>query len=79
MTLQQRVLRVEVKTRAAHASVMEQADGVVVVCVQSPPVDGKANAELVNLLARHFGVPRSCVQIKSGASSRHKRVSLTDG
>jgi len=37
-------------------------------------VDGKANAELVALVARRFGCPRSAVTIKAGGGSRTKRV-----
>ena len=38
--------------------------------------DGKANDELVALLARHFGCRRSAVLIKSGASGRLKLVRI---
>jgi len=37
-------------------------------------VDGKANAELVEFLAAHFGVPRRNVTIVAGLKSRQKRV-----
>ncbi len=44
--------------------------------LKSPPVDGKANEELVALVARYFGCPKSAVQIRSGAASRLKRVQV---
>ena len=37
---------------------------------------GKANAKLIALVARHFGVPRAAVSIRSGAASRVKRVDI---
>lgn len=40
----------------------------------APPVDGKANAELVAFLARFCGVARSAVTLVSGETSRAKRV-----
>ena len=40
----------------------------------APPVDGKANAELVRLLAEAFGVPRRQVAILRGETSRDKLV-----
>ena len=43
----------------------------------SPPVDGKANACLVEYLARRLGVKRGQVTIIRGASSRRKTVSVT--
>ena len=42
----------------------------------APPVDGKANAELVALVAREFGCAKSAVEIASGAGARIKRVRI---
>ena len=44
--------------------------------LNAPPVDGKANAELLKVLAKHFKVPKSSVQIKAGQSSRHKTIEI---
>jgi uncharacterized protein len=44
--------------------------------LKSPPVDGKANEELVALVARHFGCARSAVRIKAGGSGRMKLVQV---
>jgi uncharacterized protein (TIGR00251 family) len=42
----------------------------------APPVEGKANAALVEFLAEYFGVPRRNVTIISGLKSRSKRVAI---
>lgn len=42
----------------------------------APPVDGKANAELVAWAARAFGLPRSRVTLLHGAGGRHKLLAL---
>ena len=42
--------------------------------VASPPVDGRANRELVRYLAALFGVPKRRVVIEHGRSGRRKRV-----
>jgi uncharacterized protein YggU (UPF0235/DUF167 family) len=39
-------------------------------------VDGKANEELIALVASHFGCRKSEVVIKSGASGRLKRLAV---
>jgi uncharacterized protein YggU (UPF0235/DUF167 family) len=52
-------------------------DGTFVAMLKAPPVDGKANAELVSLVARHFGASKSAVSIKAGAGARLKLVSVT--
>ena len=44
--------------------------------LQAPPVDGAANAALVDLLAGSLGVPRRAVRIVAGASSRSKTVDV---
>ena len=70
------LLTVKVKP-GGHVSMLEQQpDGSWRAALKSPPVDGKANAELVALVARHFGCPRSAVTIKAGAGSRSKSVRL---
>jgi len=70
------VFKVKVKPRSRESSVEELEDGSLFVNLKSPPVDGKANAELITLLARHFKVPRAGVTIKSGAGARIKLVSI---
>ena len=42
----------------------------------APPVEGKANAALIEFLAQYFGVPRRNVSIVSGLKSRAKRVAI---
>jgi hypothetical protein len=46
--------------------------------VAAPPVEGQANEALVALVAKHFGVRRTQVRIKSGASGRMKLVQVDD-
>jgi uncharacterized protein (TIGR00251 family) len=43
----------------------------------APPVDGKANAELLRYLANAFGVPQRNVTLVRGDSSRHKVVRVS--
>lgn len=42
--------------------------------VHAPPVDGKANEEIVRFLAGYLKRPRSGMEILSGATGRQKRV-----
>ena len=46
------------------------------VWLKSAPSDGKANEELVRILADKFDVPKSSVKISSGFSSRNKTVDI---
>lgn len=44
--------------------------------IAAPPVDGRANDALIRVLAELTGLPRSSIQLVSGAASRQKRVLL---
>jgi uncharacterized protein (TIGR00251 family) len=70
------VIQIKVKPRARASGLERQADGTWLAQIKSPPVDGKANAELIALVARQFGCARSAVHIKVGGTSRVKLVTL---
>ena len=46
--------------------------------VKALPVDGKANAALIALVAEHFGLRKSAVSIKSGAAGTLKLVQIAE-
>jgi uncharacterized protein len=48
------------------------------IAVGAPPVDGKANKELIAFLARLLGCPKSSIEIERGAASREKIVIIKD-
>lgn len=70
------VITVRAKPRSAVSALQRDAAGTWVARLVSPPVDGKANEELIGLVARHFGCPKSAVSVRSGASARVKRVMI---
>ena len=45
--------------------------------IQAPPVDGKANAELIRFLAQAFAVSKRDVELVSGELNRHKRLRIS--
>lgn len=70
--------QVKVKPNSKRQSIEEAADGSLIVYLKSPPVDGKANAELIELLAKKFNVSKSKISIKLGGASRNKLVEIND-
>jgi uncharacterized protein (TIGR00251 family) len=70
------VIQVKVKPNSRASLLEQQEDGTWLAQIKSPPVDGKANAELITLLAKHFKCPKSNVRIKSGGSTRIKLVQI---
>jgi hypothetical protein len=55
-----------------------QEDGTWLAHLKSAPIDGKANAELIGLIAKQFGCRKADVQIKLGAGGRIKLVTVPD-
>jgi uncharacterized protein len=70
------VLAVNVKAGSGPDQLLGLHDGVLQARVSAPPVDGRANRALCRLIARHAGVPRSAVEIASGARSCAKLVRI---
>jgi len=70
------VIHVRVIPRAGRSEIAGTREGALLVRLKAPPVEGAANAELIELLADTFGVPRRNVSIASGATSKHKRVKV---
>ena len=54
----------------------QKEDGTWLAQLKSPPVDGKANEELLLLVSKHFECRKSDVSIKAGASGRVKLVRI---
>ncbi|NJM63485.1 MAG: DUF167 domain-containing protein [Oscillatoriales cyanobacterium RU_3_3] len=70
------ILTVKVKPNSKQQSIQKQPDGSLIVHLKSPPIDGKANQELIVLLAKKFNLSKSSIAIKSGFSSRNKLVEI---
>jgi uncharacterized protein YggU (UPF0235/DUF167 family) len=58
--------------------VASDADGALALRAQvtAAPEDGKANAALIALLAKRWGVPKTAIAIVRGAASRRKTVAI---
>ncbi len=69
-------LQVKVKPRAKVSELSRNADGTWIARLKAPPVDGKANRELVDLVAEAFKCRKAAVTIKAGAAGRTKLVRI---
>lgn len=72
-------IQVKVKPNARESSLRQLEDGTWAAQLRSPPIDGKANAELCALVAERFGVTKSQVIVKSGAAGRMKWIEIPGG
>jgi len=70
-------ITVRVKPGSKKGPLIEASeDGSLTVFLQQRAVDGAANEGLVELLAKHFGVSKSRVEIEAGFTSRIKRIQV---
>ena len=70
------IIQVQVKPKSRVSSLVLGEDGKWLALLKAAPIDGKANAELIALVAEHFGCRKADVSIKSGASGRTKLVRI---
>ncbi len=71
-------MKIIIKARpGARQDTVEKVDEAnYIVSVIAPPKDGKANAAIIKLLASHFDVSQSLVEIVSGHMARVKVVEI---
>src|SRR5687767_4173482 len=70
------IISVRVVPRAGRSEIAGVRSGALLVRLNAPPVDGAANAELIEVLADAIGVPRRAVSIVAGERARQKRVRI---
>ena len=77
-------LRVRATPNARRSEIIGWEEDALVgrtlrVRVAAPPVEGKANAELREFLAKSLGLPKSKVVLEKGDCSRFKTFEIPDG
>ena len=74
---EQCLLSLRVIPRAKHNQVIGfMPDGRLKIKIKSPPVDGKANNELIIYLAKLLGIKKGAIELLSGDRTRDKRILL---
>ncbi|HYX67227.1 MAG TPA: DUF167 domain-containing protein [Burkholderiales bacterium] len=68
------ILELYVQPGAARSEFAGEHGGRLKLRLAAPPVEGKANAALIEFLAEYFNVPKRDVRITAGLKSRRKRV-----
>ena len=69
-------IRVRLTPRASRDEIAGWRDGLLLVRVSAPPVEGRANAAPARLLARALGVPATRVGVVAGVRGREKAVAI---
>ncbi len=70
------ILSLKIKPNAKKNEIIIDDSGNIKIKIKAPPVDGKANKELIKFLSEIFDVPKSYIEILSGETSSIKRVKV---
>ncbi|TAL30640.1 MAG: DUF167 domain-containing protein [Spirochaetes bacterium] len=68
---------IRVAPKSSQSKIVIEESARIKVFVNSPPADGKANAECIRLMARALDISKSRIEIEKGASARTKRIAIT--
>ncbi len=67
-------LQLYIQPKSSRDQVVGLHCDAIKIAITAPPVDGKANAHVLKLLAQWFGVAKSQVELQRGEQSRHKQL-----
>lgn len=70
------MLELKVIPQAGTQKIVQDAHGVIICRLKSPPEDGKANAELIKFLAKQLHIAQGDIRIILGATSRKKTLAI---
>lgn len=70
------IINVKVEPRSSRSGIVGPYGDAIKVKLTSPPVEGKANDELVEVLAKNLGIAKKNVEIIAGKNSKNKVVKL---
>ncbi|MCO4755330.1 MAG: YggU family protein [Bacteriovoracaceae bacterium] len=68
------VLRVNARPASSKNEICGIFDGRLKIKLSSPPVDGKANKELIKYLSKLTNIPKSSFEIIRGFTSKQKDI-----
>ncbi len=67
------VYKIKVIPNSSKNEIIEKmSDGTIKIKLKAPPIDGKANEELIKFLAKEWKIPKNNIEIKSGKTSKNK-------
>jgi uncharacterized protein len=72
------ILNCWIQPRSSRNALVGIHGDAIKIALTAPPVDGKANKELLKFLAKYFKLPKSSIQIIAGESSRNKTILIAD-
>lgn len=71
------IFDITVSPKSSRSEIVLDAEGKIKIYLNSPPVDGKANAECINLLSKKLKTSKTSISIEKGDHGRNKRISVS--
>ena len=71
-------LTLQVQPNAKRNEVLGFAEGILRLKIAAPPVEGKANKELISFLSKTLGINKSSITIDRGHTSKVKIVTILE-
>lgn len=71
------VFNISVSPKSSRSEITVDSMGKIKVYLNSPPVDGKANAECINLFSKKLKIAKSNIVIEKGDHGKNKRISVS--
>lgn len=69
-------IKVYVQPNASVTKIIGKHDGALKIKVKAPPVDGKANKEIIEYLSELLSLPKKSISISHGETGRHKLIEI---
>ncbi len=71
-------ISVKIKPNSKESKVERKGENIFLVYVKSPPIENKANQELVEIISDYFNIPKSKVLILSGLHTKNKIIEIKE-
>ncbi|MFN7013620.1 MAG: DUF167 domain-containing protein [Bacteroidia bacterium] len=72
------ILFIEAKPNAKKNQIKVISSNTLKVFINAPPVDGKANAAIIEYLSQEFKIPKSKIKLLKGEASKLKKLEITE-
>jgi uncharacterized protein (TIGR00251 family) len=76
LIMEKAVIEITVSPKSSQSKIVVNEEDTIKVYLNSPPVDGKANAELLKILSKTLGIAKSGIEIIRGQSGRKKTLRI---
>ncbi len=74
--MEKAIIDISVSPKSSQSRIVVDENNIIKIYLNSPPVDGKANTELIKLLSKKLRIGKSGIEIIKGENSRRKTLTI---